>query len=346
MNRFLQSQRWWLVRIAALPLQILLFAFVAFFLVRAIPGDPVDVVTGGQYTPEIYARVQKALGLDGTLLEQFGRYLRQLLSFDLGTSLISGRSISDDLIQKLPPTIEIALMALVGMLLVTLACSYIAVMHPRRAISRVVIVYSRTAGMIPEFALGIVAIFIFYAVLRWAPAPLGRLSPFIDPPPPVTHMPFVDVLLSGDTTAMKSMISHLILPIGVMVIALSPVMLKLLVADLEASLDAQPTRFRIASGATHATVLVSIYRRALPATVTMTGTMFGHLLGGAIIIETLFGLDGLGKYAVEAVMSADLTTMQSLLLVTATLSLIVFLLIDLINMLLDPRRRPGTHVEA
>jgi ABC-type dipeptide/oligopeptide/nickel transport system permease component len=346
MDQLFQSQRWWLVRIAALPLQILLFAFVAFFLVRAIPGDPVDVVTGGQYTPEIYARVQKALGLDGTLLEQLGRYLGQLLSFDLGTSLISGRSISDDLIQKLPPTIEIALMALVGMLLLTLAGSYIAVLHPRGAISRLVIFYSRTAGMIPEFALGIVAIFIFYAVLRLAPAPLGRLSPFLDPPPPVTHMPFVDVLLSGDIAAIKSMMAHLILPIGVMVIALTPVMLKLLVADLEASLDAQPTRFRIAAGATHATVLLSVYRRALPATVTMTGTMFGHLLGGAIIIESLFGLDGLGKYAVEAVMSADLTTMQSVLLVIATLSLIVFLLIDLVNMLLDPRRRPGTRVEA
>lgn len=346
MRHFLQSQRWWLVRIAALPLQILFFAFVAFFLVRTIPGDPVDVVTGGQYTPEVYARVQKTLGLDGSLLEQLGRYFRKLMSFDLGTSLVTGRSVLDDLTQKLPPTVEIALMALIGILIFTFASSYFAVMHPRNAISRAITIYARMAGTIPEFALGIAAIFIFYAELHWAPAPLGRLSPFIDAPPPVTHMPFVDALLSGDAAAVKSMITHLVLPIGVMVVALSPVLLKLLIADLEASLDAPPTRFRIASGAGHATVLLSIYRRALPATVTMTGTMFGHLLGGAIVIETLFGLDGLGKYAVEAVMSADLTTMQSLLLVIATLSLIVFLLVDLTNMLLDPRRRPGTRMEA
>jgi ABC-type dipeptide/oligopeptide/nickel transport system permease component len=346
MRHFLQRHRWWAVRIGALPLQILLFAFVAFFLVRTIPGDPVEVVTGGQYTPEVYARVQKALGLDGTLLEQLGRYLKKVLSFDLGTSLITGRPILDDLTQKLPATIELALMALLGTLIFTFFCSYVAVIHPRNPLSRVITVYARAAGTIPEFALGIAAIFIFYAVLHWAPAPLGRLSPFVDAPAPITHMPFVDVLLSGDTGALTSMAAHLVLPIGVLVLAQSPVMLKLLIADLEAELDAPPTRFRVASGAGHGTVLLSIYRRALPATVTMTGTMFGHLLGGAIVIESLFGLDGMGKYAIEAVMSADLTTMQSIMLVIAALSLMVFLLIDLTNMLLDPRRRPGTHVDA
>jgi ABC-type dipeptide/oligopeptide/nickel transport system permease component len=346
MQGFFGRNGWWIVRVGALPMQILVFTILVFLMVRAIPGDPIEIVTGGQYTPEVYATIQHAMGLDGTMTEQLQRYLIKVAQLDLGESLISGRSILEDLVLKLPATFELALLALIGVLALTFFGSYLAVIYPSNWVSRGLMAYVRTAGAIPEFALGVAAIFFFYATLHWAPAPLGRLSPFIDAPPAITHMPLVDALLSGDGSTIRSMLAHLALPIWVMVIAHAPVLMKLLIADLEAAIDAPPTRFRIASGAGRLTVMLSLYRRALPPTVTMIGNMFGHLLGGAITIEILFGFDGMGKFALDALMSADLAVMQSLMLVVAVISLVVYLLVDLVNMLLDPRRRPGKRVDG
>lgn len=344
-KHWLIRQRWWIWRLATFPVQLAAFALIVFVVVRIIPGDPVETVTGGQYTPEVYDSVKRALGLDGTLIEQLWRYMKEVASLDLGNSLITGRFISEDIGQKLAATVELALMALLGTIFFALIGSHLVVMHPRRLSSRILRGYARTAGSVPEFVLGIVAIFIFYATLHWAPAPMGRLSQFLDPPTAVTGMPFVDVLISGDGELIRSMLSHLVLPVGIMIVAQVPVLMKILLGDLEAAIEAPMTRFRIATGASRGQVLLSIYRRALPPSVTMVGTMFGYLLGGALVVETLFGLDGIGKYSIDAVQSADLTVMQSVMLVVAGLTLLVFMLFDLTNMLLDPRRRPGTREE-
>jgi ABC-type dipeptide/oligopeptide/nickel transport system permease component len=346
MRHLWHRQRWWMVRIAYLPVQLFCFALVTFFLIRTVPGDPVEMVTGGQYTPEIYARVQKSLGLDGSLPQQLLSYLHKLATFDLGTSLMTNRPITEEIAQKLPATLELALTALTTTLLLTFGLSLLVILRPGNVVSQAARAYARTAGAIPEFALGIIGILLFYATLHWVPAPMGRLSPWVDEPDRITGLPFLDTLLSGDGDAIQSMAAHLVLPIAVMTLSHAPALLKVLLSDLDQAIDAAPTRFRIASGARRWTVLLSVYRRALPATVTLTGTIFGYLLGGALIIELLFGFDGLGKYTVDAVVSSDFTVMQSVVLVVAAMSMIVFLLIDLINMLLDPRRRPGTRVES
>ena len=116
-------------------------------------------------------------------------------------------------------------------------------------------------------------------------------------------------------------------------------MIRLLISGLEESIEAAPTRFRIASGASRRTVTLSMYRRALPATVTMMGTLFGYLLGGAVILEGLFGLGGMGQYLVDAVNSSDVVAMRSFLMVVAALSLTVFLLVDITIFLLGKRER-------
>jgi peptide/nickel transport system permease protein len=343
---FVKKQRWWAGRVAVLPVHVAIFALVVFFLVRAIPGDPVLIVTGGQFTPEIYAKVKQALGLNGSLLHQLGSYFSSLAHFRLGHSMISGRAVTTELATRLPATLELALMGLIAVTVLSLLAAYVAVIYPKRTVSRIIRAYARTAGAIPEFCVGIALIVVFYAWLRWAPAPLGRIDPNLSQPSAITGMPFLDSLLHGDWAVSLSMVRHLVLPITVEVVAQSAVLLKLLISGLEQALDAPPTRFRIASGASRAMVVLSLHRRALPATVTMIGTLFGYLLGGAVILESLFGFTGMGQYMVEAVNSKDLVAMQGFLLIVAVLSLAVFLLVDLVNMLLDPRRKPGVQVEA
>ncbi|OZC45743.1 peptide ABC transporter [Rhodococcus sp. WWJCD1] len=341
MKTIIGRQRWWLGRVAVLPLHLLVFAVAAFFLVRAIPGDPAREVVGPEATEADYLATKAELGLDGSLLSQLMSYLSDLLHFDLGNAIMTGRPVTTDIADRLPGTLELAGIAFFFLLAITLLLSAVVVAWPGSVVARAVRGYAQAAGAVPEFVVGVVGIFLFYATLQVVPAPTGRVRAGLTEPEPLTSFPLLDAILRGDTVVVSSMISHLLLPIAVLVLSVTPILLKQLLTALDSSLAAQPTMFKIATGSARKYIYASAYRRALPPTVALFGMVFGSLLGGAVILETLFGLGGMGRYAVEAVAATDLIALQGFLLVVAAISLVVFLCVDLVNMLLDPRRKPG-----
>jgi len=259
---------------------------------------------------------------------------------------MTGRPVVEELSDRLPATLELALLALGCSIVVSVVASYFVVMYPSNPLSRAVRGYARAAGAIPEYVIAIVAIFVFYATLQWAPAPVGRIAVELVAPPQVTGFPLLDALLDGDGEVFLSICAHLVMPVAVMVLAQSALLVKMLVHGLDQTLDAPQTLFRIASGAPRRVAVLSAYRRAAPAAVTMAGTLFGYLLGGAVVLEGLFGFTGMGQYAVQAVNTGDVIATQGFLLVIAALALLVFLLVDLTNMIIDPRRRPGVAADG
>ncbi|SDH07119.1 ABC transporter permease [Pseudonocardia oroxyli] len=333
---------WWVRRLAVLPLHLLIFALVVFFLVKLIPGDPVAVLSGGQpMTPEQYEATRASLGLADPIWVQLTTFLGDAVRLDFGNSIISGIGVMDEMSTRLPETVELAVMAMTISALLALALGFLVVLRPRNAVSRVIASYARAAGAVPDFCLGVAGVFVFYSVLHWAPAPIGRYATSLNAPPRTTGFPFLDALLSSDTVLMSSMIQHLWLPIGVLVVAYAPMLLKLFIRSLDQAKNAQATRFRIASGASRPMVLLSVGRRALPSTIAMFGTIFGFMVGGAVVVEQLFAIPGMGEYAVQAVTRADFVALRGFLLVVGAVSLIVFFLVDVVTMSLDPRRRPG-----
>jgi ABC-type dipeptide/oligopeptide/nickel transport system permease component len=343
----LRRQRWWAGRVAVLPVHMLVFAIGVFFLVRLLPGDPVSQITGGQpMTPAQMDAARKALGLSGSIFDQLKTYLGNILTLDFGRSMITGEPVLKTVATRLPETVELAVMAMFGAVVVTVLGAFLVVLRPRNIFSRLLLPYARAAGAVPDFVLGVAGIFVFYFVLRAVPAPLGLYDPLLTAPRKITSFPVLDALLTGDTTVLASMASHLFLPLIVLVVAYSPLLLKIFIRALEDAVDAPQTRFRIASGASRRTVLLSVGRRAAPSTLAMFGTMFGYMLGGAVVVEQLFAMPGMGQYAVNAVNSADLVALEGFLLVVAAISLVVFLLVDIVNMLVDPRRRPGLATES
>jgi peptide/nickel transport system permease protein len=346
MMGWLRSQRWWAMRVLMLPVHLLAFAVVAFLLVAAMPGDPVEALTGGRVTPANYAAIKHNLGLDQNLFSQLLNFLHQMVTFNFGISISSGRPVADEFATRLPATVELALLAIVGVIVVSFGCALLMISRPGNPLSRVLRVYARTAGALPEYCLAVGAIFLFYSILHWAPAPDGLLSPALTAPSAVTGLPLLDAIIGNDGPAFRSEVQHLALPVIVLVLASVPVVLRLLVHQLEEMAADPATRFRAASGAGQLTVIVSMYRRSLPSTVTMLGAVFGYLLGGAVIMEDLFGLGGMGQFAIDAVNSSDVVAIRSFLMVVAALSLTVFLLVDITNMILDPRRRPGIQLEG
>lgn len=336
--------RWWIARVAALPLHLLGFSVLVFILVRAVPGDPILFMTDGHITPEQYAAAAQALGLDGGWVDQLSSFLGRVVRLEFGVSTVTGRSVWSELGQRAPASVELALLGLVGASIVAVGTSYVAVMHPRSHTARIARTYARAAGSIPEFVLGVALIFFFYAQLRWVPAPVGRLSPGMSMAPRITGMPLVDAVLAGDAATVRSLSAHLVLPLLVMSITYGAILGKLLIGGLEESVAAPATLFRISSGASRLTVIGSVYRRALPAAVTYLGALIGYLFGGTMVLETQFGFAGMGRYAIEAVSTKDIIALQGLLLFIGGACLVIYLLIDVANMLLDPRRRPGVRV--
>lgn len=333
--------RWWLVRVVMLPVHLFVVAVAVFFLVRLVPGDPAIAVTGGQATPEQLDAIRESLGLNGSVPQQLGAFLANLVTLDLGTSIQTGQPVLDDVFARLPQTLELGLMALVLATVLAVVLSGVAVFAPRTPVAALARGYARAAGALPDFCLGIVAILVFYVVLRVAPAPIGRLDARTQSPAVVTHLPFLDTLVSGDPVLIWSAAAHLVLPVGAMTVAYCPYLMKQLILGLEREVEAPSTRFRIASGASRAMVTVSVFRRAFPAVVVVTGSLLGGILGGAVVMESMFGLGGIGQYAVNAVVTSDFPAMQGVLIVMVAVVLVVFLVVDVVTMLLDPRRKVG-----
>jgi ABC-type dipeptide/oligopeptide/nickel transport system permease component len=343
-KQIFNRNRWWLTRLLALPLHLFLFAIATFFLVRLIPGDPAREVVGPEASNEEYLATRERLGLDGSLLSQLQTYLGNLVHLDLGNAISNGRPVVQEVADRLPGTVELAVLAFFWLCLTTVALSSVVVFRPRSALARVVRGYAGLAGAVPEFVVGVTGIFLFYATLHIVPSPTGRVRPGLVAPEPITHLPLLDAFLHADWVIVSSTMSHLLLPVVVLVVSVCPVLLKQLLTSLDEATTSLPTRFAVASGAPRRDVYVGTYRRALPPVVTMAGNVFGALVGGAVILESLFGLGGMGSYAVDAVSTTDLVALQGSLLVIGALSLLVFLAVDMVNMLLDPRRKPGRAV--
>jgi ABC-type dipeptide/oligopeptide/nickel transport system permease component len=332
---------WFLRPILLTFVNFLVFVVAAFFLVKLIPGDPVVTATGGRLTGEALEAARAAYGLDGAWYTQLGSYLAQLASFDLGTSIATGRPVARDFASRVPATLELVIAGLIFACIAAVLLSHFVVTHRKFRLARVLTSYARSAGALPEYVLGIGFLFLFYAVLHWAPAPSGRLDAFLIAPPQVTGFTMLDALIAGDMAAFTSYAQHLVLPVIVMVVAHTPILMKMLILSLDTAIDDPATKFRVASGAPRRMVLASIYRRALPSGVAMLGMLFGLLLGGAVVLEALFGLGGLGQYAVDSVNSSDVFALRSFLVVVAAMCLVIYLLVDIATMLLDSRRIPG-----
>ena len=171
---------------------------VTFLLTRALPGDPAAYFAGGAATQEAVAQVRAQLGLDKPLIEQFFRYVADLAHGELGTSLTTGQPVLQELIVRLPASIEMVLLALALACTIALPLGVLAATRPGSWIDQLCRLVTTAGVSLPTFFTGLVLAYVFYFLLGWAPAPLGRLDPMFSPPPALTGLYVVDALLAGD----------------------------------------------------------------------------------------------------------------------------------------------------
>lgn len=324
-------------RLLTALVQLLGLALVVFFVIRLLPADPVARLVGLNASREAYLSSQHALGLDRPVLVQLGTYLGGLLNGDLGRSWVSGDPVAREIGRVLPITIELITISFALALLVSVPLGMLCALRPDGAADKVTFGYSLFAGSQPEFWWGLLFIYVFFAKLGWAPAPLGRLDPMATPPPAVTGFITIDSLLAGNMAAFRDGVHHLMLPVLTKVFVLSGPIVKMVRQNMVRAMASDYVLHARASGLSPGRVALIALKNALVPALTLLGVLYGYILGGAVLIETVFSLGGIGQYAVRSVLAFDYPAIQGVVLVIAAISLFVYLLLDLVHAALDPR---------
>jgi peptide/nickel transport system permease protein len=316
-------------------LSIVLFAFI-----HLLPGDPAVALLGQHATPELTARIREQLGLDRPLYVQYLQYLGQLLRGDLGKSVIDNRPVAQEFFLRFPGTVELTVAALTFAAGLGIPLGRFAARHVQGVGDGLVTVISLLGVSIPIFVLGLTLQYLFSVQLRLLPTS-GRLDPRLGIPA-VTNFMLVDTLLAGRPDAFLDALRHLVLP----AIALGSIPLAIITRITRASVlevaNEDYVRTARAKGLTERRVDDRhIMRNAWLPVVTVIGLQVGGLLAGAVITETVFSWNGVGRWVVEAIQDHDYFVVQSSILIFALIFLVVNLVVDILYAFLNPRIRYG-----
>ncbi len=317
--------------------------FVAFILTQVVPGDPIAASIGdiAASDPEIVAAFRERYGLDRPFFEQYAIYLGNLLQGDLGMSIQSRRPVTVDLAQYMAATIELAVAAMTLAMLLGLALGLTAAVHRERWPDQLIRVVSLAGVSVPTFWLSIVALYVFFYVLGISPG-VGRLPPGAAAPTSVTGMYTVDALLTGDWETLWDALAYLALPAIVLAVYTVGAITRFTRASVLEALDQDYVRSARAKGLPERTVLLRhVLRPALAAIITVSGLAFGRMLGGAVLVESVFSWPGLGEYAYRSALSLDLRAIMGVSLVVAVIYIFVNLVVDVLYAVIDPRIRLG-----
>ena len=313
---------------------------VTFLLTRVLPGDPATYFAGPVASKEAIAAIQHQLGLDQPLWIQFARYVADLAHGDLGTSLTTGQPVLTEIANRLPASAELTLLSLILAVLIAVPLGVLAALKQGSWIDLLCRIVTTAGVSLPVFFTGLLTVYIFYYLLGWAPAPLGRLDSFLSEPPHITGFLLLDSLVAFDWDVFRAALSQLILPaVTLAVFALAP-LARMTRAAMLAALASEFVRTARASGLTGRTVVLTYaFRNAVLPVLTTLGMVFSFLLGANVLVEKVFAWPGIGSYAVEALIASDFAPVQGFVLTMAILYILLNLGIDLLYGLVDPRMK-------
>jgi ABC-type dipeptide/oligopeptide/nickel transport system permease component len=315
---------------------------ITFLLTRALPGDPAAFFAGPAGTQEAVDQVREKLGLNRGLPEQFWIYLKDLSRGDFGQALSSGLPVREELMIRLPASIELVLLSLLFAVVIAIPLGIAAARHPNSWVDHLCRLLTTTGVSLPTFFTGLLLAYVFYYLLGWAPSPLGRLDPYLTAPKAITGLYTLDSLLTGDIKLFVACLKQMILPVLTLGIFVLAPLARMTRASMLSVLSADFVRTARASGLSNTTVLVRYaFRNALLPVVTTMGMVFSFLLGMSVIVEKVFAWPGVGAFALDALIANDYAPVQGFVLTMAILYTVLNLCIDLLYVVIDPRVRLG-----
>lgn len=309
-----------------------------FFMVRAIPGDPAQIMLGQQATQAQIQQVRENMGLDKPLFVQYGLFLKDALSGDLGDSIVTGRPVTTELMVRLPATFELTAFAMLLAVLVGIPVGVISAVKQYSLLDKTTSVLALTGISMPIFWLAMILVVIFGVNLELLPFP-GRLGP-TTAITSITGLVLVDSLLTLNFAGFWDGLLHLIMPaLALGTIPMAVVMRMTRSSMLEVMGEDYVRTARAKGVVPWRVVFKHALRNAMLPTITVIGLQVGLLIGGAIITETIFSWPGIGLYAYQSISGRDYASIQGVVLYGALLFVLINLVVDILYAVLDPRVR-------
>jgi dipeptide transport system permease protein len=331
--------RFILTKLALLIPTFIGVTLLTFFMIRAIPGDPIELLVGERgIAPERHAMLRAQLGLDRPLPVQYAIYIGDVLQGDLGRSIVTKKPVLQEFFTLFPATLELGFCAMIFAVAVGLPLGIIAGVRRGRFADYFAMGTSLTGYSMPIFWWGLLLIILFSVNLHWTPVS-GRISLmyFFDS---VTGFMLIDSLLSGQEGAFASALQYLILPTVVLGTVPLAIIARMTRSSMLEVLSEDYVRTARAKGLSPFRIVsVHALRNALIPVVTVIGLQVGTLMGGAILTETIFAWPGVGKWLVDSVGRRDFPAVQGGVLLVAIMIMLVNLTVDLLYGLINPRIR-------
>ena len=313
---------------------------ITFTLTYLLPGNPALVKAGPLATPEHIAEMERRMGLDRPLVVQYWRYVSGVVRGDLGESAATGRPVMQDLVQRVPATLELTLASLLVALGIGIPLGVVAAVRRDGWVDHV----SRLLGVggvaMPTFWTGLLVLYVFFYKLGVAPPPLGRLSAGASAPTAISGLYTVDALVTGNWPALRSALAQLVLPALTLGFSVMAPLTRMVRATMLEVLESDYIKAAWAAGLPRRTIVYGdALRNCMIPVITLIGVVFGFLMAGNVVVEIVFAWPGIGNYAVTSLMSKDAGPIQSFVLFVAIVYVLVNLAVDLAYGLVDPRIR-------
>jgi peptide/nickel transport system permease protein len=313
-------------------------SIVVFFMVRAIPGDPAQIMLGQQATQEQVQQIRENMGLDKPIFVQYGLFLKDALRGDLGDSIVTGRPVTTELLTRLPATLELTTFAMLIAILVGIPVGVISAVRQYSLLDKSTSVLALTGISMPIFWLAMILVVIFGVNLELLPFP-GRLDPTTGITA-ITGFVLVDSLLTLNFAGFWDGLLHLIMPALALATIPMAVIMRMTRSSMLEVMNEDYVRTARAKGVVPWRVVFKhALRNAMLPTITVIGLQTGLLMGGAIITETIFSWPGIGLYAYNSISARDYASVQGVVLYGALLFVLINLLVDILYAILDPRVR-------
>jgi len=313
---------------------------ITFVIGRVMPVDPVLAVVGERASNEVYEAARKAMGLDRPLIVQFGLYLRDVFSGDLGVSTLTARPVSADIARVFPATLELATIAtLIGTLL-GIPAGVLAAVYKGRLIDQVIRVIGLFGYSMPIFWLGLMGLLVFYGILGWVAGP-GRIDVYYDGiVPTITGLILIDSLIAGETEIFYNAFSHIILPASILGYYSLAYISRMTRSFMLEQLGQEYITTARVKGLSEMTVIWRhAVRNVMVPLITVVALSYANLLEGSVLTEVIFSWPGIGSYITTALLSADMAAVLGGTIVVGAVFVGINLLSDVLYKVVDPRAR-------
>jgi len=297
---------------------VLAITFLVFSMMQFIPGDPIYLLLGDMYDQRQAEELRREYGLDKPLVVQYVRWLARLAQGDWGRSIFTHRPVLDDIVYRIPISLELIVLSMLLALFIAVPAGVISAIRPYTALDYSVMTLAMVGVSMPDFFLGILLFLLFSLTLGWLPVQ--------------GYVPMADGVMTH--------FSHLILPAVALGLARCAILTRLIRASMLEVVKLDYVTTARAKGVVEFLVVNKhALKNALIPTITVLGLQIGFLIGGAIVIEAVFGIPGLGTFGVQGIAKRDYQQVQGFILIVALMFVVSNLLVDISYAYFDPRIR-------